>query len=224
MHAKTIHKEWSPISGKITVMQRGAVRELYVNGVKQSMWSSEEKDFNETYWEAASKIPFDIPTPSPQFLIFGLGGATIPKRVIKQFTAAHCLCLEIDPQIISIAKEYFFVPDYPDIKIIQANVNTWIPKNYKEYKNYFDGIWLDTFFGETFSTETENKMIQKIALMLNATGVLIINRIYNENEKNIDAFICSLQKIFSEQKTKIIAGYSGNDNIIIFNKTVKITQ
>jgi spermidine synthase len=218
--AKTIHKELSPISGQIVVKDNGVTRELFVKGVKQTSWSEEESIFEGTYWKAAVNIPFEI-KGSPRFLVIGLGGGTIPKLLTKQYPDAEIVCIEIDPSIVSIAKDLFNIGDYKNVKIITSNANDWIHKNAVKYENHFDGIFLDGFFGEVFSIDTDLLMVQKVHKMLKNNGVMITNRIYNEYEKNVDAFIMQISELFHEQVTHIIEGYSGNDNIIIFSKKSK---
>lgn len=174
--------------------------------------------FEGTYWKAAVSIPFELLSEKPKFLVIGLGGGTIPKLLTKQYPQSEITCLEIDPVIINLAKDFFSLKDYENIKIIQADANAWISRHNYKYENYFDGIFLDAFFGEIFSFDTQIKMIEKIFKMLVPDGVMITNRIYNEYEEKVDAFISQISDLFSEQMTHIIEGYSGNDNIIIFSK------
>lgn len=217
-YAKTIFKESSPISGPITVRDNGVVRELFVKGIKQTSWSDDETIFEGTYWKSAVSTPFPISSKKPSFLVIGLGGGTIPKMLTAKYPDCQITCLEIDPMIIDIAKDLFALKDYENIKIIATNANDWLSQNYLDYEKKFDAIFLDTFFGEVFSLDTQIIMIEKIQKMLKKNGVMITNRIYNEYEENVDAFIKEISDLFLEQVTHIIEGYSGNDNILIFSK------
>jgi len=222
VYAKTIFKETSPVSGIITIRDNGTVRELFVKGVKQSAWSEDEHVFEGTYWRVAVSIPFELPSESPKFLVIGLGGGTIPKLLSSRYPSCEVVCLEIDPMIIDIASNLFSLKNYKNVKIIKANANNWISRNFSKYQNYFDGIFLDAFFGDSFSLNTQFVMIEKIQKMLQIDGVMITNRIYNDYEEKVDAFIKEISDIFLEQTTHIVEGYSGNDNIIIFSKNTPL--
>ncbi len=216
--ARTIHSETSPISGSITVKDNGIVRELFVKGIKQTSWSDDPSQFEGTYWKAAVSPPFPMTSKKPQFLVVGLGGGTIPKLLTNKYPNCQIVCLEIDPSIIKIAQDLFNLKDFANIKIIEADANLWITKNKEKYLKHFDAIFLDAFFGESFSFDTQMEMMNKVQTMLKKNGVVITNRIYNEYEEKVNAFIVQLSDIFPEQAMQIIEGFSGNDNIIIFSK------
>jgi spermidine synthase len=215
---KLLHKETSPISGEIKVMQRGDTRELLVNDVKQSIWTDNQEKFRNSYWEGVVNVPYKIKT-TPSILILGTGAATIPKLLSAKYPKCKITCIEIDPAIIQISKDFFNVSEYKQIKIIEADAKVWLEQNKDSNFSKYDIICLDTFLSENFSLETNHETMVNILHVLKNSGILITNRIYGEEfTPVVEAYITSLGNYFSEIRLRTIAGFTGSDNIIIYAK------
>ncbi len=218
---KILHEEQSQISGKIKVRQCYDILELYVNDVKQSIWSDNPVRFAGTYWGGVAGVPLPKQLKSPQILMLGLGGATIPRLFSQEYPTCQIVAVEIDPQIISIANNYFNLSSYSNIKVIHADANRWLEDNYVNYKNRFDVICLDTYISDEFNFNTKNKeKIEQLLMYLSSSGTLITNRIFDTHyTKEITLYKKNLNLYFSTVKEIIIEGFSDCDNLVIYAQT-----
>lgn len=131
---------------RITVVDRGNVRRLICG----SGWFREQSAINlnnpifsvygYTSLMVSSLLFVEKPT---KIFIAGLGAGIIP-RLIKFFMAGvHIDIAEIDPDIVSVAKEYFFFEEEDRMKIIVGDAREIVqnfPKN-----NQYDVVILDAY-------------------------------------------------------------------------------
>lgn len=215
---QVLYEDVSDISGKIKVRQYYDVRELYVNGVKQSMWSDNPDRFKGTYWEGVLKVPLPENMIEPKILMLGTGAGTIPKLYSQKYTHSQITCIEIDPKIITAANDYFDLNTYQNIQVVINDANKWLEMNEQKFSHHFDIICLDTYISDSFNFNTKNiGKIQQIVKFLTSKGTLITNRIYtNENRKELTTYKKELSQYFLTVDEIIIEGFSGCDNIIIF--------
>ncbi len=223
---QTLHQEVSPISGKIKVRQYYDVCELYVNDVKQSIWSDNTARFKGTYWNGIVHIPLPDSLQNPRLLMLGLGGGTIPKLFAQKYPESRSVSIELDPTIAQIAKDYFQIDQFPQIEVIIADANRWLEENMKKYYQYFDVICLDTYISDEFNFNTKNKdKIFQFLNYLSPIGTIITNRIYDdENDKELIQYKKNLLAHFNFVNEIIIEGYSGCDNLIIYAQSPLIVN
>ena len=82
-----------------------------------------------------------IQEPS-DILVVGLGGGVIPTQIAKYFINANVDVIEIDPEIISVAKSFFDFKETDQMKIIEGDAFEIISVCKKKY----DIVILDAFF------------------------------------------------------------------------------
>lgn len=107
-------------------------------------------------------------------LVIGLGGGTIPKRFVRDYPKVRVEAVEIDPDVIKIAKRYFYVKEHSRLKIHQADGRQFLRRSKQKY----DLIVLDAYYADTvpfFLTTREFFTIVKDHLTPN--GVFVNNTI-----------------------------------------------
>lgn len=105
-------------------------------------------------------------------LVVGLGGGTVPKRFVRDYSNLVVDAVEIDPAVISIAKRYFYVKEGPRLRIHEADGRQFLRRS----KEKWDLILLDAYYADTvpfFLTTTEFFLIAKAHLTPN--GILVNN-------------------------------------------------
>lgn len=144
---RTLHSSKSGFSGEIRVVQKGRERQLLVGGYVQSInWDCPEvkkrvwgKLANEALLlvSANRAEPADPPTrrvsapppdgccssgsAPPRILILGLGGGTEIHLISHQYPNTQFSAVEIDPEIIKLAKRYFDVDKIPNLEIVNED-------------------------------------------------------------------------------------------------------
>ncbi len=112
----------SPISGEICVVDRGRERTLTIDGEAHSIyftrggWTEAEREC----WGALSAPVFDLP-PNPEILMLGLGGGTALRLIESRLAPRSITVVELDPAVVSAAREYFFLDDRRSATVVVAD-------------------------------------------------------------------------------------------------------
>ena len=138
-------------------------------------------------------------------LLIGGAGYSYPKYYISHYTDKKMDVVEIDGDIVNIAKKYFFldklIKEYKleenkRLNLIIQDGRMYLNTNTKKY----DAILNDSFSGDTpAKTLTTKEAIQKIHNSLNKDGVYltnIISSIEGKNSKFIKAEVNTLKQVF----------------------------
>lgn len=112
-------------------------------------------------------------TGMESILLLGLGGGSVIASLREEFGSnAEITALELDPQIIDIAKNEFHIEKYANLKIIEADAVEFVNSNQGSY----DLIIVDLFVGnEVPEVFTQAGFIDKASHLLSANGKVIYN-------------------------------------------------
>lgn len=114
--------------------------------------------------------------PAPKsVLIVGLGGGTIPSALRQVAPNARIDIVEIDPAVVSVAKEYFGFVDDAKVRVIEADGRVYAKRALREKRSY-DLIMLDAFDHEYIPEHLlTREFLQEVKLLLAPNGVLAAN-------------------------------------------------
>ena len=114
--------------------------------------------------------------PSPEsVLIVGLGGGTIPRALRQVAPNARIEVVEIDPAVVSVAKEYFRFADDANVRVIEADGRVYVKRALREKRSY-DLIMLDAFDHEYIPEHLLTRdFLQEVKALLKPNGVLAAN-------------------------------------------------
>ena len=136
---------------------------------------NDEKNYHEMIVHTALNY---IPDAKNVLIIGGGDGGTVTE-VLKHKNLKHITNVDIDQDVINIAKEYF--PqigksfDDPRVNLVIDDAKLWLDKNKTKYLNFYDAIILDiTDFGASESLTTY-EFFQSINKLLKNTGIVIMN-------------------------------------------------
>jgi len=74
-------------------------------------------------------------------LIVGLGGGVIPRELHHHYPEIKIDILEIDPEMIKVATEYFFFEENENVRVILGDAFTTL----QAFKGQYDFVMLDAF-------------------------------------------------------------------------------
>jgi spermidine synthase len=107
----------------VYVSERCGVRSLHIGSdtVQSSMRLTRPNDLELSY--TRSMMAFRLFVPSPrEVLMIGLGGGSLAKFVYHRLSSTRVQIVEINPQVVAIARRSFFVPaDEPRFQVITAD-------------------------------------------------------------------------------------------------------
>lgn len=152
----------------LQVVQRGNRRCLTSGRYILSLWSAERGDFfRSTYWDVvATKLVAAKPTAA-HVLILGAGGGTLAWLFHRYLNPLRIVGVEIEPEIIRLGREFFYLDAIPELNVIQADARAWISTLPAEPR--FDLIVMDICSGVK---KPEPGLIGLTARHLAAGGIL----------------------------------------------------
>lgn len=148
---------------------------------------------------------------TPQkILLLGLGGGSNAHLVASRYPKAKITAVEIDSQMVEIAKNYFKVSRHKNLKIVIGDAEKFV-SNIPRPKNHnpaYDLILMDCFVGKFIPLSLQK--ISFIKKLYQNSRYVLINRIwYNEHHLESVFFLKELSKHFFFLKT------STKTNVII---------
>jgi len=224
---KTLYKTYSEVSEtELFVIETGCRRVLGANYISYSVWSNDPEDvFNDRYWgQAVSKLKILNPKLKiDKALILGLGGGTLAYLLHKYFTPKKIVGIELDPTVINIGKNYFYLNLIKNLEIIQTDAVKWIQSKSGEKiteKEKYDVIFMDIFKVEATPVTCEDTdFFAKSSKLLKHGGILSLNKIFHreDKEEQIKDYLGKkikpyFQKITYDRYQKAL----GLDNVLIY--------
>ena len=159
----------------------------------------------------------DIFNNSPeQSLVIGGGAMTQPVDIVRRYPKSHVDVVEIDGQLIDIAKKYFDYHDLPNISIHIGDGRMYLNNN----KTKYDFIFLDAFkSNESIPFQlTTRESLQKCDLSLTDGGIVfanIISSLDGESSKFLNSEYLTFKSVFP--KVYVYAVSDSKDSKIIQN-------
>jgi len=107
-------------------------------------------------------------------LVIGLGGASIPKRFVRDYPDMTVEVAEIDPMVVDVAKRFFAVREDPRLRIFVQDGRLFLRRTERKY----DVIILDAFFAESIPFHITTREFYELARSrLSPGGVIVTNLI-----------------------------------------------
>jgi spermidine synthase len=156
---------------QLEVVDEGSVRTLYLDDVPHSAMYRDDPDsyvFEYTRYFHLSMLAAD---DVDRVLFVGGGGFSGPKRFLSEYDVTVDV-VEIDPEVVRTAREYFGVEDSP-----RLNVHTMDGREFLESTNRtYDVIVLDAYRSDQVPFQlTTAEFMQTVSNRLDADGVVVAN-------------------------------------------------
>lgn len=137
--------EW----GRLYIEDAGNERSLHFSSdsPQSSMWLDAPFDLTIEYTQLLMASLLFIPSPRSA-LLFGLGGASIPKFLWKTFPQCQIHAVEIRPTLVDWAHKYFQLPRSPRMHVHVDDAVNFVTKKPLQL---FDLIIIDLFTAEGMS-------------------------------------------------------------------------
>lgn len=148
-------------------------------------------------------------------LVLGMGGGSIVETIRTNFKSnAFIELVDIDEEIISIAKNEFELEKYGNLNLVLSDASDYIQNTNQQ----FDVIIVDIFIGDTVPAQfTETKFINSVGEHLSPNGKLIYNTMRNSLSRDqFNRITKSLKD--SGLKVKVIEKIQITNDLIIGEK------
>ena len=214
---KTIYEVDSAISGRIRVVEQGSKRRVIVGGYTQSQWDFQKggAGLTGTYWMGLLQSPFPL-AEHPKTLVLGVGGGTIIKLLQEKFGEILITAVEIDPTMITVAREYFQVDG---VDWVCQDAISYVQKLRQE-RVRFDFIVTDVAIGNVFSPNiATEEFVANCRSILTTGGIIVYNLIVTRaQQEQVQPLLKMVKQVFGRFGSVIIPGVAGADNLLLFGQ------
>jgi spermidine synthase len=177
VHTGTLVYEKETLYSHLDVIDRGNIRTLYLDGnIHSQMYKDKPEELVNTYTKYFH-LGFLFNPNAKDVLFIGGGGFSGPKNFLSTYSDVHIDVVEIDPDVISAARDYFNLPvdnDGSRLMIYNDDARNFLSKTEKTY----DLIILDAFSKNYVPFHLMTlEYFQLLDKKLTSDGVIISNNI-----------------------------------------------
>ncbi len=131
---------------------------------------------------------------APEDALFaGLGIGVMPRYLDRYYPGTNIDVVEIDPDIMPVAKEYFYFKENEKLKVHSGDARQFIKRSKKKY----DIIFLDAYQSDYIPFHlTTVEFLREVKSRLKDNGVVVSNILSPKRNKFFDSMIMTYKKVF----------------------------
>ncbi len=150
-------------------------------------------------------------------LVIGLGGGSVPKYIYQHVPEITTTVVEINPQIIRIARSHFQVPDDDDrFEVIEGDGVIYLQENPASAQV----LMIDAFDSNGIPADMcTQDFFDSCAESLVADGMMVIN-IWG-SDRNFDVYLQRMEQSFNQRVLIMPTGRPGNIVVFCFKRAPK---
>lgn len=216
-----VYEGSSKYNPDIKIIKVGKTLRLTVDGYIQSVNYDSPACPKLFTGKAVDLVRREVPD-ADDFLVLGLGGGAMQKLISMRFKDPEIVSVDIDPQMVEIAKEFYNIDSIPNHRIIVNDALRVViePDENDLEEGNFDVAIVDIFVGDSSPDliKTGN-FIAHLKRLVESNGLIVFNRNYTlEFQEGANNFVDYLEGHLKNVKTEVVAGYSNSDNILIYGR------
>lgn len=145
-----------------------------------------------------------------RILVVGLGGGTLAGFLHRHYPAAEIDAVDIDPEVVSVAKQYFGFREDHRLRAHVADGRRFIENAREPY----DLIFLDAFGADSVPAHlTTREFLQAVRRITTPGGVVVGNLWFRQFNKLFDSMVHTYRQVFDELAVLHVVG-TGNRILI----------
>lgn len=169
--AKTVFQKDS-FYHRIRVDEDEDARYIYFDQTLQSAMTLKDPTALRLLYSRYISIGLAFRPEIKKMLLIGLGGGSLPKKYHKEFPSMEIDVAEIDPEVVQVAKKYFFFGETKNLRAHVQDGRLFLTKTPQRY----DLIMLDAYYTDSIPFHLTTREFFRIAdRKLNADGVFVVN-------------------------------------------------
>lgn len=151
-----------------------------------------------------------------QMLTIGLGGGSVPKYVYAHCPEIVSTVVEINPRIIQVARNQFFVPENDDrFEVIETDGLVYLA----EHTDATDVLFIDAFDSNGIPPNfCSQDFFDQCANTLREDGVFVIN--LWGSDKKFDVYLGRIEQSFNQKVLILRTGKPGNIAVFGFKQGI----
>jgi len=177
---------WTPFAWAKTLMQKDTfyhrirveeddeARYMYFDRTLQSAMTVKDPSSLRLLYSRYTSLGFTFRPDAKKMLLIGLGGGSIPKKVQKEFPNVEIDAVELDPEVIKIAKDHFNVKENSHLRLHAQDGRLFLTRT----QNQYDIILLDAYFTDATPFHLTTRQFFELAQKrLTPNGIIVANLI-----------------------------------------------
>ncbi|WP_293766277.1 polyamine aminopropyltransferase [uncultured Aquitalea sp.] len=206
---------------EVEISEADGIRSLHLGSetIQSSMSLDEPADLVLSYSRAM--MGFLLFNDDPRHILqIGLGGGSFARFIDEYLPDAVSVAVDINPQVIAVARAYFELPEEGDFfEIVEADGADYV----KIFRGSTDAILVDGFDGlQIVDALTTESFFDDCRNALSPKGVFVAN--WWSGDKRYNAFIDRLLTVFEGRVIELPAASHGNVAVMAFRQSPTLTQ
>ena len=145
-----------------------------------------------------------------RILVIGLGGGALPAFLRRHYPVARIDAVDIDPEVVRVAKEYF---GFREDRLMRAHVADG-RRFVEEAREPYDMIFLDAFGTDAVPPHLATReFLQSVRRITRPEGVVVGNLWFRRYNKLFDSMVHTYRSVFDELAVLHVLG-TGNRIVI----------
>jgi len=159
---------------RIRVEEDDDARYMYFDRTLQSAMNLKDPTALRLIYSRYTSVGMTFRPDAKKILIVGLGGGSIPKKLQKEFPSLEIDVVEIDPEVIQIAKNNFNVRESKNLRLYAQDGRLFLART----QNQYDIILLDAYYSDAMPFHLATKEFFELAQRkLTPNGIIVANLI-----------------------------------------------
>ena len=183
---------------RIRVEEDDEARYMYFDRTLQSAMNLKDPMTLRLIYSRYTSLGFTFRPDAKRILIIGLGGGSIPKKLQKEFPSLEIDVVEIDPEVIQIAKNHFNVRESNRLHLHAQDGRLFLTRT----ANQYDIILLDAYYADAMPFHLATREFFELAQRkLTPNGIVVANLISavtGPSGKIARAFVKTERRVFPQ--------------------------
>jgi spermidine synthase len=180
------------------------------HGARQSAWRPDDPDHLVLPYTEVALTALALSADPRRILVVGLGGGVLPAFLHRHYPEAHIDAVDIDPEVVSVAKKYFGFREDAKMRAHVADGRKFI----EEAREPYDLIFLDAFGTTAVPAHlTTREFLEAVRRATKPTGVVVGNLWFRQFNKLFDSMVLTYRQVFDDLAVLHVVG-TGNRILI----------
>ncbi|HWP23156.1 MAG TPA: fused MFS/spermidine synthase [Candidatus Binatia bacterium] len=159
---------------RVRIEEDDEARYMYFDRTLQSAMTLRDPTALRLIYSRYTSIGLTFRPDAKKMLVIGLGGGSIPKKINKEFPHIEIDAVEIDPDVVKLAKDYFQIQESNRLRLYAQDGRLFLART----QNQYDIILLDAYFTDAMPFHLTTKEFFELAQRkLAPNGVIVANLI-----------------------------------------------